>query len=303
MIILEGSDGSGKSFLIEYIKSHSKIPVVKPFYPKKNQLNYYLHSPAHYANFYLERYYISELVYPQFKPNRVQMEPWHQYLIEAGMMPFFPMILYVRPSKETIIENIKVRGDDYVKLDEIDQMIHFYDETIENSYLPSFNYDYKSNSLKELLEVVESLHEMKQERALRLQKFLSSGNYDDVNPIMFIGEMPSDYSIGRGFVRAFISNTGSSEFFHKCLWDAGYYPNEMMPYFTNWNKCECNDVLNMKALEEEIELVQPRKIVCLGEKIRNKVGFGETIFHPSYIKRFGFRGGYESYIQTLKNLL
>ena len=302
MIIIEGPDNSGKSTLVDYIRKHSKIGLLKPFYPKKNQLNYYLHSPAHYANYYLERYYISELVYPQFKPNRVQMEPWHQYLIEAGLMPFSPIILYVRPSKETILENMNIRGDDYIKLEEVDQMVHFYDEIIENSYLPSFNYDYKGNNLKEILNVVESLHELKQYRALRLQKYLSAGTYDALSPIMFIGEMPSDHSIGQGFIRAFISNTGSSEFFHKCLYDAGYYPNEMMPYFTNWNKCENNDTLNLRMLNDEIAIVNPRKIVCLGEEIRKKAGVGETIFHPSYIKRFGMKG-YESYIQDLKNLL
>jgi thymidylate kinase len=302
MICIDGPDGGGKSFLVEYIKSHSQIPVVKPFYPKQNQLSYYLHSPAHYAPFYLERYYTSELVYPQFKEGRDQMQPWHQYLIEAGLMPFAPVILYLRPTKETILKNIHVRGDDYVKIEEIDQMIHFYDAVMEDTYVPVFTYDYKQNNIDTILKVIEDIHRMRQEKAVRLQKFLSTGNYYEEGCIMFIGDMPSNYSIGKGFVRAFSSNTGSSEFFHHCLFDAGVYPTKQMPYFTNWNKCEGNRELNAKALKEEYEIIKPRKVICLGKEVREQVGFGETIYHPAYIKRFK-KVQYNEYIQQLKEIM
>ena len=299
MLIIDGPDGSGKSSLIEYIKSHSNISVVKPFYPKQDQLSYYLHSPAHYAPFYLERYYTSELVYPQFKEGRKQMQPWHQYLIEAGLMPFAPVILYVRPEKETILENINVRGDDYVNLEEIDQMLYFYDDVMENTYVPVFTYNYKENNIDTILKLVETIHQQRQERAFRLQKFMSSGNLYEEGCIMFVGEIPSNYSIGKGFVRAFISNSGSSEYLHHCLFDAGIYPTKQMPYFTNWNKCENNDQLNRKYLEEEIEIVKPRKIIFLGKSIKEKFGQGEFIHHPAYIKRFK-QSQHKEYIEELK---
>jgi thymidylate kinase len=299
MIIIDGPDGSGKSILVEYIKKNSSIQLTKPFYPKQDQLSYYLHSPAHYAPFYLERYYTSELVYPQFKEGRDQMQPWHQYLIEAGLMPFAPVILYLRPEKETILENLKIRGDDYVKLEEIDQMLYFYDNVIENTYLPVFTYNYKQNNLDTILRLVETIHQQRQNQAQKLQKFLSSGNYFEEDCIMFIGEMPSNYSIGKGYVRAFISSTGSSEYFHRCLFDAGVYPTKQMPYFTNWNKCEGNDKLNMKALNEELLIVKPRKVICLGETIRNKTELGDFICHPAYIKRFK-QTQYKEYILELK---
>jgi thymidylate kinase len=305
MIIIEGPDAAGKSTFVDYIRKNSKVGLLKPFYPKQNQLSYYLHSPAQYTNFYLERYYISELVYPQFKPGRNKMQPWHQFLIEAGMMPFAPVIIYVRPAKETIIKNIKNRGDDYVNLDDIDQMLYYYDEVIDNSYFPVFTYDYEENHLETFLELIEGVHEERSQRALKLQKFLSSGNYYEEGSIIFIGDMPSKQSIGNGYLRAFISNTGSSEFLHRCLFDAGIYPTQQMPYFTNWNKCENNNYLNAKMLEEEIQLVKPRKIIFLGEEIGKKTWqkIGSvtysTIYHPAFVKRFKTKN-YDNYIKDLK---
>jgi energy-coupling factor transporter ATP-binding protein EcfA2 len=299
MIVIDGPDGSGKSTLVEYIKKNSSLELVKPFYPKQDQLSYYLHSPAHYAPFYLERYYTSELVYPQFKEGRDKMQPWHHYLIEAGMMPFAPVILYLRPDRETILNNLQIRGDDYIHLEEIDQMLYFYDEVMENTYFPVFTYNYKENNINTLLELVESTHKSRQEKAQPLQKFLSSGNYYEEGCIMFVGDMPSNYSIGKGFIRAFISNTGSSEYFHRCLFDAGIYPTNQMPYFTNWNKCEGNDKLNMKALDEELLIVKPRKVIFLGESIRKKAAMGEFISHPAYIKRFK-PTQYKEYLQEIK---
>ena len=303
MILIEGTDNSGKSSLVEYIKSRSNIPVVKPFYPKINQLSYYLHSPSNYANFYLERYYISELVYPQFKSNRIQMVSHAQYLIEAGLMPFSPIIIYVRPSNETIKENMLSRGDDYISMEEVDQMIYFYDKTIENSYLPIFKYDYKKMDIQDFLSCVENLHKIRFEISKKFQKYMSSGNIYESGSIMFIGEIPSNLSIGKGYVRAFISDKGSSEFLHKCLYDVEIYPKEQMPYFTNWNKWEGNETLNFKSIQEEIGLLKPRKIICLGKEIRKKLGTGEVLDHPAYIKRFKSNPeNYKEYIEKIREL-
>jgi len=72
-----------------------------------------------------------------------------------------------------------------------------------------------------------------------------------------------------------------------------------MPYFTNWNKCEGNDKLNRRALEEELLFVKPRKVIFLGKSLQEKFGRGESICHPAYVKRFK-QGQYKEYIQELK---
>ena len=57
MIIIEGPDAAGKSTLVKWIRENTSIGVMKPYYPKVNQLSYYLHTPSHYSGHFLERYY------------------------------------------------------------------------------------------------------------------------------------------------------------------------------------------------------------------------------------------------------
>ena len=298
MIILEGCDGSGKSTLVKWLRENKLIGVIKPYYPKVNQLSYYLHSPPHYRGYFLERYYLSEFIYPRFKANRPIMEDWQQYLMEAAMFPYAPVILYLRPTKETIIENFKVRGDEYIAENEIDRMLEIYDWAIDRSLIPHIKYDFKKDDVEEVIEKVIDIHNENIDRCDDMRYFLSSGSLHESGGIMFIGDDPSDKSVGEGYIRAFISDKGSSAFLHKALYEAGVYDKEM-PYFTNWRKGLDNDEDRKTILNNEIEELNPRKIICLGKEIHEKVGRGECIEHPSYVKRFS-SNNYQWYIDKIK---
>jgi len=301
MIIIEGPDGAGKSTLVNYIRRELGSPVVKPYYPKKNQLSYYLHSGPLYEGYYLERYYLSEVVYPRFKLNRDPMQDWKQFQIEAGLYQYAPVIFYLRPSRETILENINTRGDDYISEDEIDRMLVEYDAAIERSHLPSVTYDYKKDDLDEKLIEARFEHKSNQKITEFFHQYLSAGNCLGEDGIMFIGDEPSDKSVGEGFIRAFLSDKGSSAFLHKTLTDAGVYEQEM-PYFTNFGKGFDNDDDKLIAINREIDKLKPRHIICLGKEIHEKVGQGDYIEHPAYVKRFHSKD-HKFYTEKIKQLV
>lgn len=301
MIIIEGPDGAGKSTLVNYIRNEIGSAVVKPYYPKRNQLSYYLHSGPLYEGYYLERYYLSEVVYPRFKLNRDPMQDWKQFQIEAALYQYAPVIFYLRPDRETIVENVNTRGDDYISEDEIDRMLVEYDAAIARSHLPSVTYDYKSDDLSYKLLDATQTHKTNHTTTEYFHQWLSAGNCIDEDGIMFIGEDPSDKSIGEGFIRAFLSDKGSSAFLHKALTKAGLYDQEM-PYFTNWGKGFDNDDDKLNAINKEIDLLKPRHIICLGKDIHRKVGQGDYIEHPAYVKRFHSKD-YQFYIDKIKELV
>jgi thymidylate kinase len=301
MIIIEGPDGAGKTTLVQYIKAKNGHAVVKPYYPKKNQLSYYLHSGALYKGYFLERYYLSEVVYPRFKLNREPMEDWKQHQIEASLLHYAPVIFYLRPDRETIIKNINTRGDDYISEDEVDRMLVEYDAAIERSHIPIVRYDYTKDDVEAKLQEAIDIHVENNESAEYMHQWLSSGNTLYEEGIMFVGEDPSDKSVGEGFIRAFMSDKGSSAFLHQSLTKAGVYENEM-PYFTNWGKGFDNDEDKLDALKQEIDMVKPRVVICLGKEIRDKAQQEVWIEHPSYVKRFHSKD-HEWYINKIKELV
>ena len=284
MIIIEGPDAAGKTTLVKWIRENTEIGVQKSYYPKVNQLSYYLHSSTVYGGFFQERYYLSEIVYPRFKKNREPMEEWKQFLIEASLMQNGPVILYLRPEKETILENLRTRGDDYISEEEVDDMLYWYDWAIDRSHIPHITFDFKKDNMEDVVEEAIALHIDSEDEANPYKYFLSSGSIQE-NGIMFIGEDPSDKSIGEGFIRAFISDKGSSAFLHESIAKAGIYDKEM-PYFTNFGKGFDNDEDKLTVLNNEIDYLKPRKIICLDKKIHQKIGQGEYLEHPAYVKRF-----------------
>lgn len=301
MIIIEGPDGAGKSTLVRTLRRDYGSAVVKPYYPKTQQLSYYLHTGPLYEGYYLERYYLSEVVYPRFKLNRDPMEDWKQFQIEAALYQYAPVIFYIRPDRETIIENINFRGDHYVSEDEVDRMLVEYDAAIDRSHIPVVTYDYKEDDLDEKIREARDLHKENHEIAEYFHQWLSSGNCLSEEGIMFIGEEPSNKSVGEGFIRAFISDKGSSAFLHQILWKAGVYENEM-PYFTNWGKGFDNDDDKLTAINQEIERLNPRHVICLGKEIHEKVGQGTYVEHPAYVKRFHSKN-YQFYIDKIKQFV
>lgn len=300
MIIIEGPDGSGKSTLVQWIKENTSFGVLKPYYPKVNQLSYYLHTPSMYAGYFLERYYLSELAYPQFKQDREIMVPWGQFQIEAAMLPYAPVIFYLRPERETIIRNIKTRGDDYVDENDVDKMLQVYDSIIDKSFVPVVKYDFEKDDVALKIEEAVSKHVTSDSYCIDLRGYLYTGSTKR-GGIMIIGDDPSNESVGNGYIKGFLSDKGSSAFLHQALFEAGIY-NHTMPYFTNWGKGFDNDTDRMKALQEEIDTIQPRKIITMGKDVAQKTGIGGgELEHPSFVKRFHSKN-YEWYINKIKSL-
>jgi len=301
MIIIEGPDGAGKSTLVQYIKKETTFGVLKPYYPKSNQLAYYLHTPPMYYGYFLERYYLSELAYPQFKQDRKVMVPWGQFQIEAAMLPYAPVIFYLRPERETIIKNIKTRGDDYVDENDVDKMLKVYDSIVERSFIPVVRYDFEKDDMALKIEEAVSKHVSSDSECSDLRGYLYTGSIKK-GGIMIIGEDPSNKSIGSGYIKGFLSDKGSSLFLHQCLWRAGIYEHTM-PYFTNWSKGFDNDDDRMRVLKEEIDAIKPRKIITMGKEVTQKTGIGGgELEHPSYVKRFN-SANYEWYIEKIKSLM
>ena len=279
MQIIEGPDAVGKSTFINYLRKEG-IMVSKPYYPKENQLRYYLHTSVLYGNQWLERYYPSEMIYPRVKKGREQMGNYKQFMIEAAVYPFSPVIIYLRPPLEIIKDNIKSRGDDYIKTDEeIEKMVWEYDKFMERTTVPVIKYNYLEDDKSEIIKEAKKIEYRGTRKnpwtqGIDPDKLFFPASLRSGNPyakLMIIGEEPSNSAVGQGFIRPFINDSGSSLFFHECLYEAGIYKKYGMPYFTNFYKFSSHEIessnRNKEILIHEIASINPFKIIILGDKL------------------------------------
>lgn len=138
------------------------------------------------------------------------------------------------------------------------------------------------SDLNHTREMIVDAWRLEREKVDPLYDYWSSGGRPD-QATMLVGESNQDLN-GRKR-RAFISHTGCSLFLHQAL-----QANPFNRYYlTNAGKGETRKY-NMVALEREIELVKPRRIVALGGVAAAylsdlKVTFERT-YHPNYWKRF-----------------
>jgi hypothetical protein len=117
---------------------------------------------------------------------------------------------------------------------------------------------------------------------------------------MFIGDNNDAKSISSGYIRAFVNTEDYTSKFHFDLYQAGIYKEEL-PYITNYHKGFRTDYDRLKAIEDEIKIVKPRKIISLGENknLDKIINSYETIEHPRDIKT---KTDNLKYIETLRNI-
>lgn len=129
-------------------------------------------------------------------------------------------------------------------------------------------------------------------------KFESRGNFNK-NAIMLIGERYSDdTNVGENPNRkALLGPKGCGPYFERLIRSTKYYEDF---YITNALKT-LEDKINQKYLNEEIDLIQPRKIITLGQKA-DKFLQKMNINHPQWIKRFHYHQ-IEEYSKMLTNII
>lgn len=145
VIIVEGCDCSGKTTLIKELHDKTGFEVVKgsDFKMAENGIehmyNYMIDVFSKKENIILDRSFISNMVYaPLFDKNSLTYLQISN-LIKKAMGKSFT--IYLHSSPETIKERLIIRGDDYIKVENIEDIIESYDKTI--------------NILKEDLEILE----------------------------------------------------------------------------------------------------------------------------------------------------
>lgn len=168
VLIIEGCDLSGKSTLTEALSKKFPGIVMKitarPRLKDKGQianLKRYYYSVLDYINrFYqsktviLDRFFPSEVVYSLVKRGYDGFSDEEYRDMEKVILHRKHLLIYCDPGEETILERLKVRGDDYMVEEDIHSLLGRYDSFLSKTKLTYIRLDTRK-PVEELLEEVK----------------------------------------------------------------------------------------------------------------------------------------------------
>ena len=270
MIILEGSDGSGKTTFLKTIQNAGLGSSFVAYKPKNIfGLNFYINATSIYQNEIIDRYYLSELVYSKLK-NRNNYTLIDQHIVESAILPYNPVIIYFDTPRDLIKEVIKKRGDDYVDLSEIDELIDNYEYYINNSIIPIFKYNYlKDNPINFIKKIRTNQNHIYSLSSL-LKSYLGSGSLQ-TNNIMIVQNELSQEEINNVNLRPFSNFNSKTLNLFKKLEKYGYFKNNKIPYFTTFRKNFKDEEDSYKLLQNEISFLKPKVILVTDEILLDKI--------------------------------
>ena len=173
VIIVEGCELSGKSTLVELLQKHYPSLTIKDTTrPKDDSFEERRKKKATYMSIFnflhdnplrtiiLDRYFPSELVYSKVKRgyeafNDLEYRDLQEMLLRMDQEVF---IIICKPPIETILDRYKKRGDDYIKEDDVAEIMERYETFYEETKLSVLNVDTrntKEDLLKEVISFIE----------------------------------------------------------------------------------------------------------------------------------------------------
>ena len=162
IIILEGCDASGKDTLGEYLAEQTGYKLIRGSSFEIAELGSdgmfeYMMELLNQDNIIINRFMYSNLVYGAIF-NYPMMTPV-QYDRLVDRLDEDSLVVYLYAPKGTISYRMQNRGDDMIKVENIDDILKGYSEELYGHYRPSalLSLDTSTFSTKRMSEIIEKL--------------------------------------------------------------------------------------------------------------------------------------------------
>ena len=135
-IIIEGTDGTGKSTLAKYLQDKFNLNYQHSSNETDNNFDYHFKLLDSNENVVLDRFQLGEIIYPMFTPDREPKITLSQAVMLSRMEDTLTIILYASDTS-ILKERIHERGEVYSPLYEsINSMFKLLGETFELLEVP-----------------------------------------------------------------------------------------------------------------------------------------------------------------------
>ncbi len=303
MIIFEGVDKAGKTTLINELSRHFfDMPIRKFVIPEGDPTYDYIEEMRRIrAPRLYDRFLFGELPYSTVKrPHARYVYNFELTMMELMLNTLPHLVVYCKPGWDVVASRFLAEGDSYIKnLTELRQLYEIYKAMFRNSACNVIEYPH--NSVPTILEIARrSVIDDAPWRQYLHWKDYGMPGIGSINApqYMFIGER---YNHNAKHQVTFWSKSG--QYLLNCIGRAGIKLTDC--HFTN---AISEDIRQITL--EQIRMVAPKKIICLGDVAWSAVqpykdileddGYVVTkIFHPSYWSRFRSRDE-AGYIEGVK---
>jgi uracil-DNA glycosylase family 4 len=303
IISVTGQDGVGKTTIVnELIKMYNAktehFCQPKDMEDAKQQYYKFLNNVEDNQTYVLDRYYEGEMIYAPLYRN-YKMD--YLFDLERDVIQKHNHIfIRVTAGIETILERIKIRGEDYVKPEHHVVLKDLFDDFFNNQCMPFIVVNTENDLQTNLNFIKDKVYKFD-----NLWNNIRNCNCDCLKPIitlprgnfnakyMFVGQNPG----GRG------KDQGVK---YALMWDKTNPLREVLCelnivsecWFNNIALCSTNDnTINKNMVNNcvnylyyQIEEIKPQKIFALGNEVYKYIGDKYDnvvkIMHPSYVKRF-----------------
>lgn len=174
LIILEGVDCSGKSTLAKDIEKVTNASIYKfsrtpkddtelTFEKLKTHYSTFIETISQTKSYYhiADRLHLSQMVYSIKRGKDMIDDLWFQQFEREFIMPLQHILVLCSPPQNVVEERMKLRGDDYIKIQEIPILMQRYKEAFEKSMLDKIAIDTSKNSFTCAMEVVDYANKWK----------------------------------------------------------------------------------------------------------------------------------------------
>ena len=261
MIIIEGFDGTGKSWLAKELSKRLYMPVINRLRPKENIFIECIDTLMSSESYIIDRFHLSEEAYGPIKRGKSRFDFRQYKIVELSMLTQRTFNIYCRQDIDKIKQNFlkNTHEKQYPNEDEIEPIIEKFEEAIEKSLLDWHVYTWSDNvdtlvnnilshstNTPDLIRNIEKWKEYKTIGNLQGSVLIVGEKYGDklLKPLVPFGNNEPGLKLFRAIDKS------------KLSW------NDII--ITNAFKHGLSEIDNMAAMKNELSLPNVKYVICLG---------------------------------------
>jgi len=295
IIVLEGADASGKSTLAKKLVEAFNGEYVKFSQPVKPPYEEYLHFLLNHdqsKTYILDRFMYGELVYGPIFRGAAGFSMLDLNYLEMVLMRFNHIVIHCQVDLSHNLKKLSERGDDFVKLNQVEDIRLRYKAVFDHALIEQFIYDWTKTHDENFIGVIRgSLMYQESRRSSLIDQFPQGTYVGTSHPnYVFVGDEKNKRLKDRP-----VFDSTSGRYLLSVLIELGIAEQTAL--------VNSLDKSHGRLTSYILNQLKAKRIICLGENAYSRISYGFKIRHPQYAKRFYGKNHRQLYLNEIKEAI